>query len=104
MARLTHNDYLQQASDSGFPGMVTYAAFVGGMLWVTYRRLDWRRTPVACGVWLGLSAWAVQSAFEFTLYVPSLAWTAFALAGWLLGSTRETIRQHPAPAPNLSPR
>ena len=89
MARLAHNDYLQQASDSGFPGLITYAAFVGGMLWVTYRRLDWRKTPVACGVWLGLAAWAVQSAFEFTLYVPSLAWTAFAFAGWLLGSTRE---------------
>ncbi len=104
MARLTHNDYLQQASDSGFAGLITYAAFIGGMLWVTYRRLDWRKTPVACGVWLGLAAWAVQSAFEFTLYVPSLAWTAFAFAGWLLGSTRETIRQSPSPASNLPPR
>ncbi len=104
MARLTHNDYLQQASDSGFPGLIIYTAFVVGMLWVTYRRLDWQKTPVASGVWLGLAAWAVQSAFEFTLYVPSLAWAAFALAGWLLGSTRETIRQNPSPAPNLSPR
>lgn len=104
MARLAHNDYLQQASDSGFLGLITYVAFIGGMLWVSYRRLDWQRTPVACGVWLGLAAWAVQSAFEFTLYVPSLAWTAFGLAGWLLGSTRETIRQQPLPAPNLSAR
>jgi O-antigen ligase len=39
MARLTHNDYLQQASDSGFPGLITYMAFIGGMLWVGYRRL-----------------------------------------------------------------
>lgn len=104
MARLTHNDYLEQASDSGFPGLITYVAFIGGMLWVGYRRLDWAKTPVACGVWLGLAAWATQSAFEFTLYVPCLAWTAFALMGWLLGSTRESIRQNPAPAPNLSPR
>ncbi len=104
MARLTHNDYLQQASDSGFPGLITYTAFIGGMLWVGYRRLDWQKSPVACGVWLGLMAWAVQSAFEFTLYVPSLAWTAFALGGWLLGNTRETIRQNPSPAPTLSPR
>ncbi|MEK7780231.1 MAG: O-antigen ligase family protein [Verrucomicrobiota bacterium] len=104
MARLTHNDYLQQASDSGFPGLVTYGAFIGGLLWVGYRRLDWKNSPVNCGVWLGLAAWAVQSSFEFTLYVPALAWTAFALAGWLLGSSRETIRQNPSPAPNLSRR
>ena len=104
MARLTHNDYLQQASDSGFPGLITYAAFIGGMLWVGYRRLDWQKTRVACGVWLGLMAWAMQSLFEFTLYVPSLAWTAFALGGWLLGNTRETIRQNPSPAPTLPPR
>jgi O-antigen ligase len=104
MARLTHNDYLEQASDSGFPGLITYAAFIGGVLWVSYRRLDWQKSLVACGVWLGLVAWAVQSAFEFTLYVPALAWTAFALMGWLLGSTRETIRQNPPPAPNLSAR
>lgn len=88
MARLTHNDYLQQASDSGLPGLVTYAGFIGGMLWVTYRRLDWQKTPLACGVWLGLLAWALQSLFEFTLYIPSLAWIAFALMGWLLGSQR----------------
>jgi len=104
MARLTHNDYLQQASDSGFPGLITYSAFIGGMLWVSYRRLDWQKTPIACGVWLGLTAWAVQSAFEFTLYVPSLAWTAFALMGWLLGTIRETIRQNLPPTPNLSVR
>lgn len=104
MARLTHNDYLQQASDSGFPGLITYIAFIGGMLWIGYRRLDWQKSAVACGVWLGLLAWAVQSGFEFTLYVPSLAWTAFALAGWLLGNTRETIRQSQPAAPTLPPR
>lgn len=104
MTRLTHNDYLQQASDSGFPGLITYVAFIGGMLWVGYRRLDWRNSPVACGVWLGLVAWAVQSSFEFTLYVPALAWTAYALMGWLLGSTQESIRQKPPPASNLSTR
>jgi O-antigen ligase len=104
MARLTHNDYLQQASDSGFPGLIAYVTFIGGGLWVIYRRLEWKTSLAACGVWLGLLAWAVQSVFEFTLYVPALAWTAFALMGWLLGSTRETIRQNPPPAPNVSPR
>lgn len=104
MARLTHNDYLQQVSDSGFPGLITYVAFISGILWVGYQRLDWQKTKVACGVWLGLLAWAVQSGFEFTLYVPSLAWSAFALAGWLLGNTRETIRQNQPDAPTLPPR
>lgn len=104
MARLTHNDYLQQASDSGFPGMISYVGFIGGMLWVGYRRLNWQKTEVACGVWLGLLAWAVQSGFEFTLYIPSLAWTAFALAGWLLANTRETIRQSKPNAPTLLAR
>jgi O-antigen ligase len=104
MARLTHSDYLQQASDSGFPGLIAYGTFIGGMLWIGYRRLDWQKAPLACGIWLGLAAWAAQSAFEFTLYVPSLAWTAFALAGCLLGNTRETIRQNPPPAPTLASR
>ncbi len=108
MARLTHNDYLQQASDSGVPGFVTYCAFIGGMLWISYRRLDWKHAPVLGGVWLGVAAWAIQSAFEFALYVPPLGGTALALSGWLLGSTqttaRETIRQTPSTAPTLSAR
>jgi O-antigen ligase len=104
MARLAHNDYLQQASDSGFPGLIAYVVFIGGMLWVGYRRLDWKGSSVVCGVWLGLLAWTAQSSFEFTLYVPSLAWTAFALMGWLLGCSRETIRQNQSPASNLSSR
>lgn len=104
MARLTHNDYLQQASDSGFPGLLTYVAFIGGMIGISYRRLDWQKAPLAGGVWLGLFTWVTQSAFEFTLYVPSLAWIAFTLMGWLLYTTGETIRQNPPPAPNLSAR
>lgn len=104
MARLAHNDYLQQASDSGFPGMLTYTVLISGILVITYRRLHWQNQPLPCGVWLGLTAWAIQSAFEFTLYVPSLAWTAFTLMGWLLSQTGETNRQNPPPAPKLSPR
>jgi hypothetical protein len=87
MARLTHNDYLQQASDSGFPGLAVYSIFIGGMLWFGYRAWRVDRSPLRLGIWVGLLAWSVQSFGEFTLYVPSLAWTAFAFAGWLLGST-----------------
>jgi hypothetical protein len=40
---------------------------------------------------VGLLAWALQAFGEFTLYIPSLAWTAFAFAGWLLGCTGKQI-------------
>jgi O-antigen ligase len=87
MARLTHNDYLQQASDSGFPGLIFYMAFVGGLIWTGYARWQASRSPLQLGIWVGLLAWALQAVGEFTLYVPSLAWTAFGFAGWLMGST-----------------
>lgn len=104
MARLAHNDYLQQASDSGFPGLLSYLIFIGGAMALTYRRLEWRKNPLAAGVWLGLLTWALQSTFEFTLYVPSLAWIAFTLMGWLLTFTWETNGQKPTSVPNLPSR
>ncbi len=85
MARLVHNDYLQQASDSGFVGAIAYLVFVVGSLWMTWRKIaqdDWLKFFV----WLGLLGWSLQSFLEFGLYIPALAWTAFALFGWLLGS------------------
>lgn len=91
MARLTHNDYLQQASDSGFPGLLIYSAFVFGVLTVGYSGLGDGSSVLRFGVWLGLFAWAVQALGEFTLYVPAVAWPAFALAGWLLGTTGKRI-------------
>lgn len=81
MARLTHNDYLQQASDSGLPGALAYAVFVWGSLaWL------WRRSladPLHFAVWLGLLGWALQSFVEFGLYIPPIGWSAFLLLGWL---------------------
>ncbi len=86
MARLTHNDYLQQASDSGFPGLLLYSAFVIGLLRVGYAGLGDGATGVRFGLWLGLLAWALQALVEFPLYIPSVTWPAFAFAGWLLGT------------------
>jgi O-antigen ligase len=37
-ARLTHNDYLQQASDSGLPGFLAYALFIAGAVIWSYPR------------------------------------------------------------------
>ncbi len=82
--RLAHNDYLQQASDSGWPGFALYAAFFGGAAWVlARRRLD---DPLLIAVRLGLLAWALQGFVEFGLYIPALAWPAWLMLGWLLAS------------------
>ena len=89
MARLVHNDYLQQASDSGFFGALAYAAFITATLWLAYRRLPPGRDGLPFAVWLGLLGWSLQGLMEFGLYIPALAWTAFALFGWLLGGGNE---------------
>jgi O-antigen ligase len=122
MSRLVHNDYLEQASDSGIPGFFLYATFVAGTLVVTgYRafRKDNtagqsetgpRRNGNRCAsealtlpgtilhpgigwqffaVWLGVFGWACQGLFEFGLYIPALAWSAFAFMGFLLGNRSE---------------
>src|SRR5690606_7108271 len=81
MARLTHNDYLQQASDSGWVGFTLYGGLVFGVFWNLYRysfSKDW----VFKLVLIGLFAWGLQSAIEFGLYIPAISWTAFLLMGW----------------------
>lgn len=86
MARLVHNDYLQQASDSGVMGFAAYLAFALGWLAWTWRRLRMSSDPLRFAVWLGLFGWLLQGLMEFGLYIPALAWTAFALMGWLLAT------------------
>ena len=80
--RLTHNDYLQQASDSGWPGFALYAAFIGGAAWVLARRR--LGDPLMVAARLGLLAWLLQGFVEFGLYIPALAWPAWLMLGWLL--------------------
>lgn len=82
MARLAHNDYLQQASDSGFPGAFLYAGFVWWGIFQTRR--DARGSPVRRAVWFGLLGFALQSFVEFGLYIPALAWIFFLLLGWAI--------------------
>ncbi|MBM3876024.1 MAG: O-antigen ligase family protein [Verrucomicrobia bacterium] len=94
MARLAHNDYLQQASDSGWPGCLAYCLFIGGSIVLLARRTA--RDDLTFAVWLGLAGWAMQGIVEFGLYIPASAWTAFLLLGCLwreqpaLDSTPET--------------
>ncbi len=84
MARLTHNDYLEQASDSGFVGAITFTGFVLASVVLLYRR------AAAMGwgfllIWLGLLGWAAQAFIEFSLYIPGLSWPVFVFFGWLWG-------------------
>jgi len=81
MARLAHNDFIQQASDSGTVGFITYLAFVVGALGWSYRRLGFAVGRLGGMIWLGLLGWGLHSLFEFGLYVPAIAWSAFFLVG-----------------------
>ena len=84
MSRLVHNDYLQQASDSGFPGFLTYAA----LIWVSIAQLHRKcaSDTLRFALWLGLAGWACHSLVEFGLYIPALSWLPFTLLGWLWGT------------------
>jgi O-antigen ligase len=88
-ARLVHNDYLEQASDSGLPGFLSYGAFIVCGLGWTFRRWWMGRVQdpqswLVFGVWLGLFGWALHGLIEFGLYIPGEAWIVFTLFGWLL--------------------
>jgi hypothetical protein len=96
MARLTHNDYLEQFSDSGVPGGLLYLAWIGSAL-VTIRRQN-QGPALQTGVILGVVGWFGQGIAEFSLYVPGLAWTAFVLLGYLTVPPSEnpsTVRGDP---------
>jgi O-antigen ligase len=84
MARLVHNDYLEQFSDSGLVAGMSYLLWVGLALWTPGRRIwkngDWMEFAIL----VGLLGWFVQGFMEFSLYVPALAWTAFTLLGCLV--------------------
>ena len=86
MARLAHNDYLEQFSDSGVMG--------GLGLFRLDRAWRWRSSAknfgaagiiFAFAIFAGLLAWFAQGLGEFSLYIPALAWTAFTLLGSLIG-------------------
>jgi O-antigen ligase len=90
MARLTHNDYLEQFSDAGLVSGVCYIVWVGLLLATLLRRV-WRHEHIIYfAVVVGLLGWFLQGVSEFGLYVPALAWTAFALGGALLKLTHPT--------------
>jgi O-antigen ligase len=96
MARLTHNDYLQQASDSGVIAGVGYLTFALGVLIWGYGKPAGPEGALRFAVWLGLLGYVLQGLMEFGLYIPALAWPAFGLAGWLVGTRAKPIDKAPA--------
>jgi O-antigen ligase len=87
MTRLVHNNYLEQASDSGVIGFLTFAGFVFGSLAFLYRKLD--AELIRFSVFVGVLGWTAQGFVEFGLYIPAIAWPAFLFLGWLLGNGNE---------------
>jgi O-antigen ligase len=85
MARLAHNDYLQQASDSGLLGGAIYIVWICGMGYLGYLNANSGNNRTGFFAWLGVLGWVLQGITEFGLYIPALAWTAFSLAGALCG-------------------
>lgn len=85
MARLTHNDYLEQFSDSGLVGGAAYTAWILVALILVGRRLWKNGENLSFAIFLGLLGWFIQGLGEFGLYVPALAWAAFTLLGCLIG-------------------
>ena len=84
MARLVHNDYLEQFSDSGLVGGLTYAAWIFLALAAMAKKF-WRSNEVfTVAIMVGLLGWFTQGLGEFSLFIPATAWTAFALLGGLV--------------------
>lgn len=88
MARLCHNDYLEQASDSGIIGFIAYTGMLLSFLIYSYRYRGKNGRAVMFALWLGLAAVNLQSLTEFNLYIPALAYPNFLLMGYLLAPSK----------------
>jgi hypothetical protein len=95
MARLTHNDYLEQFSDSGLIGGISYAAWFGLLLLTLGRRVWGLKDPLIFAIFAGLLGWSLHGLVEFGLYIPALAWLAFSFFGCLTKWTWNHIDNRP---------
>ncbi len=84
MARLTHNDFLEQFSDSGLPGGLAYTAWVLMALAVVGRHFWRREDALRFACFVGVIGWFAQALGEFGLYIPVSAWATFTLLGALI--------------------
>jgi O-antigen ligase len=85
-ARLCHNDYLEQACDSGVPGFIIYTVMIVGYLSRLYRYRVRRMQGcnIYFAVWLGMLGLCLHSTVDYHLYIPALAWPMFFLMGFAL--------------------
>ncbi len=86
MARLAHNDFLEQLCDSGIPGFLVFCAFAGTIAVILYRYSSQNTRFVLIGV-VGV---VLHEFVEFHLYIPAIAWPTFFLIGWLLANAKLT--------------
>lgn len=122
MTRLAHNDYLQQATDSGWIGCALFTSLIAGTLWITRpqrRPQDHRQSlnqseplpapapahppqTLHTGVWLGVLGISLQSLVEFGLYIPAIAWPWFLALGGLVAASPPRDRTSTPATPNHS--
>ena len=96
MARLVHNDFLEQACDSGWIGFAFFLGFILSCHVFLYRKRNHWLGPVPFAVWLGLIGFTSQCLVEFGLYIPALAWIYFLLLGWMVTLSPETSTNKPS--------
>ena len=103
MSRLTHNDYLQQASDSGLLGFLAFVAFIAGSLIYSKPKPGnggGAESLLRFSIWLGVLGWALQRLLEFGLYIPALAWCGFGWIGWLVSTAKPIDKLPPGDYPS----
>ncbi len=83
MARLCHNDYLEQAADSGLVGFLSFTTFMLGSVGYFCRPKAAAPNDFRFAIWLGLLGVALHGLVEFNLYIPAIAWPSFLFLGWL---------------------
>ena len=87
MARLAHNDYLEQFSDSGLVGGLAYTGWIYLALAAVAKKFWRSHEAFTVAILAGLLGWFTQGLGEFSLFIPATAWTAFALLGGLVAQT-----------------
>lgn len=87
MARLTHNDYLEQFCDSGMVGGLAYCVWLSlALIVIGKKAMQAKSKSIWYAAFLGVLGWLAQGIGEFGLYIPAVAWTAFTLLGALVWS------------------
>ncbi|MCP4642907.1 MAG: O-antigen ligase family protein, partial [bacterium] len=93
-----HNDFIQMLCDTGLFGMLAFAAFwafffLRGAVSVLVEREHGPRWLNA-GLFIGVLAFVLHSVVDFNFFNPSLAMTAFLMAGTFLAAS---VLESPAP-------